>query len=73
VLAGIGKTEFVLNIHCDFVSGGGRRTVHRMLKMAVQRGRSEQRGEATLRYVEPLSDARTMLADFFSILLEVAA
>jgi CYTH domain-containing protein len=23
----------------------------------------------TLRYVEPLSDARTMLADFFSILL----
>jgi hypothetical protein len=24
----------------------------------------------TLRYVEPLSDARTMLADFFSILIE---
>ncbi len=24
----------------------------------------------TLRYVEPLSDARTPLADFFSILLE---
>jgi hypothetical protein len=36
-----------------------------MLKKAVQQGRSERRSEATLRYVEPLSDARTMLADFF--------
>ena len=42
----------------------------RMLKMAVQRGRSERRGEAYPQgYVEPLSDARTKLADFFSILL----
>jgi hypothetical protein len=41
-----------------------------MLKMAVQRGRSERRGEAYPQgYVEPLSDARTKLADFFSILL----
>ena len=38
--------------------------------MAVQRGRSEHRGEAySVPYVEPLSDARTKLADFFSILL----
>ncbi len=38
--------------------------------MAVQRGRSEQRGESySVPYVEPLSDARTKLADFFSILL----
>ena len=38
--------------------------------MAVQRGRSERRGEAYPQgYVEPLSDARTKLADFFSILL----
>jgi len=37
--------------------------------MAVQQGRSERRGEGrTLWYVEPLSDARTPLADFFSIL-----
>ena len=42
-----------------------------MLKKAVQQGRSERRGEAyPFRYVEPLSDARTKLADFFSILLE---
>jgi len=39
----------------------------RMLKKSVQQGRSERRGEA-YRYVEPLSDARTPLADFFSIL-----
>jgi hypothetical protein len=42
-----------------------------MLKMAVQQGRSERRGEAySVLYVEPLSDARTPLADFFSILLD---
>ena len=38
--------------------------------MAVQRGRSERRGESySVPYVEPLSDARTTLADFFRILL----
>jgi hypothetical protein len=41
-----------------------------MVKKAIQRGRSEQRGDAYfLPYVEPLSDARTKLADFFNILL----
>jgi DNA uptake protein ComE-like DNA-binding protein len=41
-----------------------------MLKKAVQQGRSERRAEAyPLGYVEGLSDARTKLADFFSILL----
>jgi hypothetical protein len=35
-----------------------------------KRGRSERRGEADfVPYVEPLSDARTKLADFFNILL----
>jgi hypothetical protein len=38
--------------------------------MAVQQGRSERRGESySVPYGEPLSDARTPLADFFSILL----
>ncbi len=38
--------------------------------MAVQRGRSERRGESYSEpYVEPLSDTRTKLADFFNILL----
>src|SRR5262245_31911274 len=44
-----------------------------MLKKAIQRGRSERRGEGTFRYVEPLSDARTLLVDFFSIRLVAAS
>ena len=45
-----------------------------MLKMAVQQGRSKRRDDAySWRYVEPLSDVRTMLADFFSILLKPVA
>ena len=40
--------------------------------MAVQQGRSELRDEAyPLGYVEPLSDARTKLADISSILLGI--
>jgi len=43
-----------------------------MFKKAVQQGRSEQRPEAyPLGYVEDLSDARTMLTGFFSILLMI--
>ena len=42
----------------------------RILKRFVQQGRSERRGEAySFPYVEPLSEARTMLAELFSILL----
>jgi len=38
--------------------------------MAVQRGRSKRSGDAySLLYVEPLSDARTKLADFLNSLL----
>jgi len=37
--------------------------------MAIQQGRSERRGESYfVPYGEPLSDARTLLVDFFSIL-----
>ena len=42
-----------------------------LFRKAVQQGRSKRRGESySLPYVEPLSDARTPLADFFRILLE---
>jgi hypothetical protein len=42
----------------------------RMIKKAVQQGRSERKAEAyVFQYVEALSDARTKLAAFFSILL----
>jgi len=37
-----------------------------------RQGRSERRGESySVPYVEPLSDARTTLVDFFSILLDI--
>ena len=43
-----------------------------MLKKTAQQGRSERRGEwYFVSYVESLSEARTPLADFFSILLVV--
>jgi hypothetical protein len=43
----------------------------RLFRKAVQQGRSERRGESySVPYVEPLSDARTMLADFVNSLLE---
>jgi hypothetical protein len=42
----------------------------RLFRKAVQQGRSERRGEAySVPYVEPLSDARTPLADFVNSLL----
>ena len=43
-----------------------------MRKKPVQPGRSERRAEAyPLRYVEDLNEARTPLADFFRILLDL--
>ena len=42
----------------------------RLFRKAVQQGRSERRGDAySVPYVEPLSDARTPLADFINSLL----
>jgi hypothetical protein len=47
--------------------GSGR--IRRLFKKAVRQGRSERRGDAySVPYVEPLSDARTPLADFFNSL-----
>ena len=45
-----------------------------MFKKSVQQGRSERRGESYfVPYVEPLSDARTMLAGFFNNLPSIFA
>jgi hypothetical protein len=42
----------------------------RLFRRAVQQGRSERRGESySVPYGEPLSDARTMPADFVNSLL----
>ncbi|CAI4030683.1 hypothetical protein DNFV4_01111 [Nitrospira tepida] len=44
-----------------------------MFRKVVQRGRSERGGEVySFPYVEPLSDTRRKLADFFNILLSSA-
>ena len=42
----------------------------RMLKKAASKAAASEEARRTLRYVEPLSEARTPLADFFSILLD---
>jgi hypothetical protein len=56
-------------LDCSEVTDRLSRT-RRMFKKAVQQGRSERGGEAySGPYVEPLSDARTKLEDFFNILL----
>ena len=50
----------------------GNSMAYRLFRKAVQQGRSERRGESySVPYVEPLSDARTMLAGFFNNLLGI--
>jgi hypothetical protein len=45
----------------------------RLFRKAVQQGRSKRRGDAySLPYVEPLSAARTPLADFINSLLAIS-
>jgi hypothetical protein len=39
--------------------------------MPSSKAAASEEARRTLRYVEPLSDARTLLADFFSVLLVV--
>jgi hypothetical protein len=41
---------------------------NRMLKSPFSKAAASEEARRTLRYVEPLSDARTPLAGFFSIL-----
>jgi hypothetical protein len=43
----------------------------RMLKKASSKAAASEEARRTLRYVEPLSDARTPLDDFFSILMRL--
>ena len=49
---------------------GSLRNPHRLVRKAVQQGRSTRRGDAySLSYVEPLSTTRTPLVDFVNSLL----
>ena len=72
LLAGFGNTLWASQYFTGLHVWDSRSRPRRMLKKADQLGRSERRAEAyPLGYVESLSDARTPLADFFSILLGV--
>jgi len=44
---------------------------HAETRLVPSKAAANEEARRTFRYVEPLSDARTMLADVFSILLEM--
>ena len=52
------------------MSGSTGTHVRRVLKMPFSKAAASEEARRMLRYVEPLSEARTKLTDFFSILLE---
>ena len=70
-LAGCEKPRFVIiyrwiiqnYAHASIASGCSKRP--------SSKAAASEEARRTLRYVEPLNDARTPLADFFSILLEL--
>jgi hypothetical protein len=69
-LAGCEKLFSTYEMLTDWQVSDHNDTPCRRLKKAVQRGRSERSGAAHFSWcVEALSDARTKLANFFSILL----
>jgi hypothetical protein len=71
LVAGYGKALWARRSFIAQHIWDNKSTPRRMLKKAAQQGCSKRRGEArTLRYVEPLNEARTPLEDFFSILLD---
>jgi hypothetical protein len=69
-LTGCGKAQFALKSYCDLRNGAGARRLAGCSKWPSSAAAASEEARRTLRYVEPLSDARTKLADFFSILLK---
>ena len=70
-LAGCGKTR-LLRPTSRFAHGPSRIKIARRMrkKRPSSKAAASEKARRTLRYVEPLSEARTPLADFFCILLE---
>jgi hypothetical protein len=54
----------------EFSYGAKARITSGCSKRLSSKAAASEEARRTLRYVESLSDARTMLADFFSILLK---
>ena len=70
-LAGCGKTGFIHKRPWNLPDGDDVKTVSGCSKRPFSKAAASEEARRTLRYVESLSAARTMLADFFSILLEI--
>ena len=69
VILRLGTTQLARKPHSDLTNSDGARTACRMLKRPSGEAAASEEARRTLRYVEPLSDARTKLADFLSVLL----
>jgi hypothetical protein len=71
-LAGCGKARFIHTRSWNLLDGVDVKIVAGCSKRPSSKAAASEEARRTLRYVEPLSDARTMLAGFFSILLKVS-
>src|SRR6188472_1713302 len=68
-LIGCVKTRLKPTVWLEFSVRSSRRRIAECSKRLSSKAAASEEARRTLRYVEPLSDARTPLADFFSILL----
>jgi hypothetical protein len=68
-LTGYGKVDLNTKCHWNLSYDADVKTGSGCSKRPSSKAAVSEEARRTLRYVEPLSDARTPLADFFSILL----
>src|SRR5438132_10125108 len=70
-LSGCGISQFIHNPSFEsYINGSDVKRTSGCSKRLSSKAAASEEARRTLRYVEPLSEARTPLADFFSILLE---
>jgi len=70
LLAGCGKLDLYTKCRWNLPYGADVNTDSGCSKRPSSKAAVSEAARRTLRYVEPLSDTRTPLADFFSILLD---
>src|SRR5438128_12166082 len=69
-LAGCGISQFIHNPSFEsYINGSDVKRTSGCSKRLSSKAAASEEARRTLRYVEPLSDARTPLGDFFNILL----
>ena len=64
------NSVYTLKSKQNLANGADNKIIAGCSKRPSSKAAVSEEARRTLRYVEPLSDARTPLADFFSILLE---